>query len=170
MSIKWIGAVLIVMGCGGVGVALAASHRREEAELRRLIAALDFMQCELQYRMTALPELCRLTAGQSSGCVKTLFCNLAAELEDQISPDVYHCMHAALTKTKELTPKASSAARELGRTLGRFDLEGQLRGLEAARHNCRRELEQLESGRDARLRGYQTLGLCAGAALAILFL
>ena len=32
-----------------------------------------------------------------------------------------------------------------------------------------RELEKMSTDRDQRIRGYQTLGVCAGAALAILF-
>ena len=58
--------------------------------------------------------------------------------------------------------------RLLGQTLGRFDLPGQLKGIKAVQESCRRELARLERNRDARLRSYQTLGLCAGAALVIL--
>ena len=53
--------------------------------------------------------------------------------------------------------------------IGRFDLEGQLQGLESVRVYCRDQLDNLAKDRDVRLRSYQTLGLCAGAALAILF-
>lgn len=170
MTIKIIGAVLIILGCGSVGFAMTAAHRREEGNLRALIAALDFMQCELQYRLTPLPDLCRLTAAQCGGALRSLFTHLAQELEDQISPDVFHCMNAALAKTPKLTPQAVSALQALGRSLGRFHLEGQLLGLENARHNCRSALEKLSENQEVRLRGYQTLSLCAGAALAILFL
>ena len=57
----------------------------------------------------------------------------------------------------------------MGSSLGRFDLEGQLQGLESVRIYCREQLDELSKDRDVRLRSYQTLGLCAGAALAILF-
>ena len=53
--------------------------------------------------------------------------------------------------------------------LGKFDMSGQLRGLENARNVCRENLELLMYNKDRRLRSYQTLGLCAGAAVAILF-
>lgn len=170
MTIKWIGAILVVLGCGSVGFAMSAAHRREERNLRQLISALDFMQCELQYRLTPLPDLCRLTAAQCRGSLRTLFLTLARELEDQINPDVYHCMNAALTKVPDLTKQTAEAVTSLGRTLGRFDLDGQILGLENARNNCRSTLEKLSDNREIRLRSYQTLSLCAGAALAILFL
>ncbi len=170
MMIKWIGAILVVLGCGGVGFAMSLAHRRQERELWQLIGALDYMQCELQYRLTALPDLCRMTAAQCRGRLQTLFSALARELEDQICPDVFHCMIAALGAVPDLTDQTREALRSLGRTLGRFDLDGQVLGLENARQNCRMALEKLSANREVRLRSYQTLSLCAGAALAILFL
>lgn len=168
--LKWLGAFLVIGGCGSFGFFLAASHRRTEQCLRRLIAALDYMECELQYHLTPLPSLCRQAAAESAGMIRELFCALAQELEDQVSPDVKSCMYAAIRKLPELPPQVSEALQELGTSLGRFDLQGQLRGLEAVRATCRCSLEDLSRNREVRLRSYQTLGLCAGAALAILFL
>ena len=170
MNIRLIGAILIVCGCGGIGFSMAWSHRKEEKELQQLLSALDYMQCELQYRLTPLPDMCRQTAAHANGCVRDLFTTLAVELEDQLSPDVMRCMQSAIAKTTQLSDRTATVVSNLGKTLGRFDLEGQLMGLENARQDCRRTLERLSVNRDNRLRSYQTLGLCAGAALAILFL
>lgn len=170
MNVKLIGAAFIIAGCGGVGFSMAAAHRREEKSLRQLIRALDYMGCELQYRLTPLPELCRSAAAESGGAVSQVLLNLAAELDAQVAPDVATCMNAALSKTKGLSQRIKNNLRLLGSSMGQFDLQGQLTGLEAARKQCRRELEELSRDRDVRLRSYQTLGLCAGSALAILFL
>ena len=59
---------------------------------------------------------------------------------------------------------------QLGKSLGRFDLPGQLKGIAAAKESCKRELRELERNREQRLRSYRTLGLCAGAALAVLLI
>lgn len=168
MTYKWIGAMLIIGACGGIGFSMAAAYRNEEKTLRQLISALDFIQCELQYRLTPLPELCRLVGTPGRGAVGKVMERLARELESQIAPDVECCMNAALASV-DLPKRSGEALRLLGTSLGRFDMEGQLRGLEAVRSNCRRELDLLAADKDHRLRGYQTLGLCAGAALAILF-
>ena len=78
-------------------------------------------------------------------------------------------MRAALAICPEIPKRVRQAFEIMGSSLGRFDMEGQIKGLEAVRGFCRRELEGLSQNRDSRLRSYQTLGLCAGAALAILF-
>lgn len=170
MNFKWIGAILVIAGCGGFGFSMAASHKKTEKMLRQLISALDFMECELQYRLTPLPELCRMAAKSITGQLRNMFLFLAEELERQISPDASCCMTAALARTVDLPQNVRQRLKELGASLGHFDLPGQLNGLDAVRSACRKELEEMETDRDARLRGYGTLGLCAGAALVILFI
>ena len=170
MSIKILGAVLIIAGCGGFGFLVSAAYKREERTLHILISALEHMQNELQYRLTPLPELCRQAGAQSSGHVRAIFYTLAKELEGQISPDAERCMRAALCKVKDIPKMTENAMLQLGRSMGLFDVEGQLRGIEAVRQSCLRSVETLAQNRDTRLRSYQTLGLCAGAALAILFI
>lgn len=170
MNLKLIGAALIIIGCGSVGFSMAAAHRREEKALRQLIGALDYMGCELQYHLTPLPQLCRNAAAESGGAISQVFLSLAAELENQIAPDASACMSAVLSRTPKLPQRVKKNFLSMGSSLGRFDLQGQLSGLESARQQCRRELDELSTNRDIRLRSYQTLGLCAGSALAILFL
>ena len=170
MTPKLLGALMIVAACGGMGFSLAAGHRQRERMLQQLIQAVEFMTCELQYRQTPLPQLMRLCAEETGGLIRKAFSELAQELERQLAPDAACCMAAAV----ERIPKLPAAIREklllLGRSLGRFDLSGQLAGLEAVAQLCKRDLQGLLVNRDARLRGYMTLGLCAGVALVILFI
>lgn len=170
MIYKWIGALLIILGCGGFGFTLAALHRREEHSLRQLIRAMEYMSCELQFQMTPLPDLCRQAGQEQKGALGKVFLHLAEELDSQISPDVSSCMHAALAHSGDVPGKTFDNLKLLGSSLGRFDLNGQLNALESVRASCRSDLEMLTSNRDTRLRSYQTLGLCAGAALAILLI
>ena len=79
-------------------------------------------------------------------------------------------MEVTVASVRELPESVGKLLKELGKTLGRFDLPGQLRGIEGVRRSSRKALDQLERNRDVRLRSYQTLGLCAGAALAILLI
>ncbi|MBQ6840196.1 MAG: stage III sporulation protein AB [Oscillospiraceae bacterium] len=162
--------MLVLLGCGGFGFKIAAFHMKEINTLRKLTGILDYMECELQYRATPLPLLCRQAAGEVSGVLSCVFLALAQTFEDHLSPNVSTCMDSVLKKYSQLPELSRTALEQLGQSLGRFDIEGQLKGLEAVRQTCRRMLEELERNKDVRLRGYQTLGLCAGAALAIIFL
>ena len=169
MNPKWIGTAIIILGCGGFGFRMAAAHRQQEQQLRQLLSALDLLEWELRYRLPPLPELCLQVANGSQGAVAGLFRRLYEELELQIAPDAGICMNAAVSICN-LSPAVKHLFLDLGRTLGRFDLEGQLNGIEAVRQETLIDLDKLTKDQDARLRSYQTLGLCAGAALAILLL
>jgi len=169
MTYKWIGAILVIAGCGGFGFSLAAGYQREEFRLRQMIRALQYMHSELQYHLTPLPELCRQAGMQASGAIREVFFNLARELDRQTSPDACTCMRSAIRQSRELSSRQRKLFLQLGQTLGHFDLPGQLRGIKSVCGGCKEEVKLLAQSRDARLRSYRTLGLCAGAALAILF-
>ncbi len=170
MSIKWIGAMLIVAGCGGLGFLMSWNYNRELAAVRQLVRALEYMESDLEYRLTPLAELCRKTAVILTGSLKAAYLAFAGELENQIAPDAAFCMGKALHSVPELPKRTAEFLNQLGESLGQFDLPGQLRSLQALRTACTAAAVQMESLRPQRVRSYQTLGLCAGAALAILFL
>lgn len=167
--IRIIGACCIVTGCGGFGFSMATASRREEEQLCILLKTLEFMSCELSYRHTPLPVLCRSAAEGERGLVPSFFLALARELEKQTAPDVQVCAYEILTRM-DPPKRIRRLLSDLGSTLGRFDLPGQLRGLESAIRATEAALRDIRDGAADRRRSYQTLGLCAGAALAILFL
>ena len=170
MNTKLIGAILILTGCGGFGFSMAAYYRLQERSLRQLARALEYMSCELSFRLTPLPRLCADASQIADGCVSDLFMRLSAELDRQISPDAVCCMDQAMKQTPDIPDITAEILTELGLTLGCFDLPGQLRGLENCQRMTKNAMDSLSVNRDQRLRSYQTLGLCAGAALVIIFL
>lgn len=169
MMLKLLGALMVFFGCGGFGYLIAASHRREVKSLQHLVAALEFMCNDLQFRQTPLPELCEQTANTSKGVVQSFFASLANELMRQISPDVKKCVDAVLLSDISIPKQTYALMSRLGECLGRFDLAGQLNDLESVRLQAEGVLNFCTKNQESRLRSYQTLGLCAGAAMAILF-
>lgn len=170
MQLKLMGAFFVVAGCGGFGFSMAASHRRSEAQLKQYLRALERMQWELSFRQPPLFQLCALCAETAGGPVGQLFARVSEELEQRLLADAGACVDKALEAVPGLCEEIRIQARLLGESLGQFDLPGQLRGLESAINQGSAALSRLETNRENRLRSYQTLGLCAGAALAILFL
>lgn len=168
MIYKVIGIVFIIAGCGGVGFCIASAHRQEMRTLHELADILDFMVCELTQRRTPLPQLCRMCAKDFPKLPGMVFHEFAIEMESQIFPDLSQCMTKTLDNFKDIPPITRRYLQDLGRNIGRFDLDGQIKGLTSVKQECMRELAVLNDHKEARLRSYQTLGLCAGAALAIL--
>lgn len=168
MIIKWIGVMLIISGSGAIGLFMASKHQKEINNMRLMIRSLNHMSCELQYRLTPLPDLCRSAANEITGPIKSVLLDLATELDHQIFPDVSACMESVLYDKSYLPELTLQCLRQLGASLGKFDLEGQLLGIDAVRTVCKGHMDMLEKNKEIRIRNYQTLSLCAGAALAII--
>ena len=149
---------------------MAVSYRNAIKDLRSLVAVADYMECELNCRLTPLAPLCRGAAMTCGGTLSALLLDFATELEAQIAPEPGQCMAASLGKQPMLSGQAVGLLRDLGSCFGKFDLPGQLKELDGIRQRAKDALSQLEQNKDTRVRSYQTLGICAGAALAILLL
>ena len=169
MEYRWLGAAMIVIGCGSCGFSIAAGKRKEEQILCQLIRILQFMEAELRYRLTPLPDLCRLASCEAKGTLRAIFLNLYRELSWQKMPDAASCMSAAIQRTGEVPGRIRRILIQFGQTLGRFDLEGQLQGMDSIIQLCEREYTYLEKDRAARVQSFRTLGICAGIALSVIF-
>lgn len=170
MSYKLIGAFLIIVGCGSIGFRMARERIMLEKNIRYLLSALDHMLLELQYHFLPISKLLRLAAEKSGGMIKKLLLLIAEEVDSQIAPDAECCIRAALAKVGKLPHQIRLAFEKLGAVLGNYDIEGQVKSLEAVRKQYSTILEDLMNNKDSKIRGYQTLGLCAGAAVAILLI
>ena len=168
--LKWIGACLVFLGCGGFGFATATVYKREICCLRNFLRVLDYIECELQYRQLPLAELCRRASSACTGCVSSVMNGIAQELDNQVLPDVSGCIKAAMAKRKDIPTYTIKAFRNLEGCLGTYDTETQLKALLAVRQECRSELDLLAQNQGNRIHSYQVLGVCTGAAITILFL
>ena len=168
MGYKWIGAILIILSCTACGFSIAAGKRREEQLLIQMLQILRFMEMELRYRLTPLPELCKMAADETRGTLRNILMNLYRELCRQKLPDAGSCMAAAIGRCGDIPTRIRSILSQLGYSLGRYDLEGQLLGLQTVRKRTEESLGNIRRNRDERLRSYQTLGICAGTALAVI--
>lgn len=170
MILRIVGAVIILACCGGFGFYMAAEHKREERCLRSLEKAVELMICELEYRQPPLPQLIQTVAFQINGPVSAFFHALAQRLQIQEDEDAGAATAKVLKDFSFLPLHTQLNLQQLGFSLGRFSLSGQVSCLQGAVQLCQRDLRSLEKDRDMKLRSYRTLGLCAGAALIILFI
>ena len=167
--IKLIGALMILSAAGGFGVSRAVVFYRQVRLLRDFGSALEILKCELNYTLSPLPALCRVTAKRTSGPVSAFFTAYAQSVEKGVPRS--RAAAAAMEGTKGLTlpNDAKMALLELFGALGRYDLDGENRLLTATEHRLRSAAERFDTEKRPLAKGYAILGLCAGVALVILF-
>lgn len=170
MSYKWIGAILIFSSCGGFGLSLVFRRIQEEAMIHQLETFLNEMLWELPFQLTPLPDLVRHASESINGQIKTILSSFAVQLDRQVLPDAAACMEAAVHDSDLNFQHIEKLLTVIGASLGRFDLSSQLNGLASAREQCRTEYDNLHSDRKDRLKSFQALSFCAGAALVILLI
>lgn len=161
---------MIVIGCSGMGWKIASAYRKEVNTLRAFISSLDYMECELKYRKSPLPALIKEMANETKGVLSKFYQVFANELEGQVCPSIDTCVRVAVTKIADLPIQTSQMVVRWGQSLGRFDLDGQLLGLHAVRAEAQQKLNILQANQDVRIKSYRTIGVCAGIAMAILFI
>ncbi|MBR4864632.1 MAG: stage III sporulation protein AB [Oscillospiraceae bacterium] len=168
MLLKLMGAIMVVASCSGFGILMAFTYKREVRSLDALLRILEWMINDLRFKMTPLPELCRISAGFGDSTLRSFFLKMEREMNKHTSPDAASCASAALSSTVNISPELQEILKQLGCSLGQFDAEGQIQCLESVRLVTEDRKSVLCKNMSNRLRSYQTLGLCAGAALAIL--
>lgn len=170
MTIRLMGCMLVFVACAGCGFSMAADSQKEEQAVRQLLQALDRMASELRAAAPPLPQLCRTVGRNTRGTVGRAFLALSEQLTgpNSVSPGIG--MLRAVRQAGDIPSVARDLLLRLGGSLGRYDLDSELKGVENLREEAQRQLHRLEEGKEGRLRGYRTLGVCGGAALAILLI
>ena len=170
MTIRIIGAIFIFVSCGAFGIRIAAGYRNSIKEMRQLIGILTMMESELAYRKLPLEPLCRSLSTKSTGYISVALLHLADALERNNEPDVAICIHYAMDKTKHMSELVKDGFQLLGATLGTLDADEQIKQLKFVKSECQDLLQTYIQTKQPHIQSCQTLGLCAGAAMAILLM
>lgn len=170
MTFKLLGSACILLVCGGFGYHLAWHYQREISMLQKLCHVIAYMESVLQYSPIPLPLLCGRCATETNGILSAIFSQLSEKMDSQEFSDVKCCMTTVLKDKKELPDSVVDLLTLLGRQLGNFDLDGQVKSLRDVKEICGRLITQLAEDKGIRIRRYKTLGLCVGAALVIVFI
>ena len=120
---RWIGIICIIGACSACGFSMAGSYLFMERCLRQLKNALEVMLCQMEYRMTALTELCGIVASACGGPIGQVFRDLGQELQTGDAPNASACMAYALAKNNQLPESCQGILKQIGSNLGQLDLE-----------------------------------------------
>lgn len=170
--VKLVGMILVVAASSAVGFGFAANIRAQSRQIEALLSALSYMKNEIAYRLTPLPELFYLLGKSAARPVGAFFAACAEALMQNPSASVQGVVRSALSQTPQLaiTQQTRQTLLELALSLGKFDANGAGAALELAESRLRQELMVLDSHKRERCRSYETIGVCAGLALAVILL
>lgn len=170
MWLRLIGACAITVSSAGFGLRAAWEYRLRLRLLRDFISCLEEMQQQLRQNLLPLPQLVCIASELGQGTIYRIMAGFYTALIDPEAEDIPGCMRKALSSFRDLHPDIRRLLVQLGRCLGKFDLTGQLKGMEDVKTAAQKQLLTMEHEQNRNVRCYRTLGIFGGMALAVLLL
>ena len=168
---RLLGAVLVIAGCGALGLCGVARLDGRVRDLGELAAGLDALQRELGWRLAPLPDALETAAKALRGPAADFFrrcAQCAGQTDGQSFQQVWQdSLNAAPLR---LAAEDRDLLERLGPVLGRYDGDSQRLALEDAAAGLRSLQGSAADDRSRLGRVYGVLGMTAGLLLAILLI
>lgn len=163
----------VILGIAG-GRYKASRLSEREKKLEELISGITLFRNEIYYTHDRLEAVAERLSDSAAGCGARLFSHFAECLGTSAGKDSEMIWRDAVRKTfgsrSPLKENDLATLSSAGIRLGKDDPEGQCRYLEKTAAELEVRLREARLDKEARWRLYQTLGLAAGCAAAILVL
>ncbi|NPV90399.1 MAG: stage III sporulation protein AB [Firmicutes bacterium] len=170
---KLIGAAMVVAAGQMIGTGIGRQYRQRSQELRTLQSALLFLQTEIGYTATPLPEALERVARNLEFPLREVFAETAGGLRRHEGTTAGEAWAGSLEKYSgylALKPRDLGILKNLGEALGKSGREEQEKHLLLAREQLQQEERQAESERLRYEPLYRYSGLLVGLLIVIVLL
>ena len=168
---RLVGVVLLVAGCGAVGLGAVSRLDGRVRDLRELAAGLEVLQRELGWRLAPLPEALKRAAEEAHGRASFFFSRCAQGARELNGRPFQQIWREALESCcLRLDGDDRALLGQLGMVLGRYDADSQRQAIEGVAARLDRRQVQAAEERQRLGRVYGVLGMTAGLFLVILLI
>ena len=165
---RLVGALLLVSGCAWIGRMKVGADKRNIRVIGEFVKGINTMLCELEFRRTPLPDLCRVVAECTEGVVSGYFSALERELSNFAAPNVKSCSDTVIRQYGDIPADLKPLFSLTGESLGMFGVNGQAEQLRYIKEKAENMLEHVQKRFEVFGHTHQTLWICAGVALAVI--
>lgn len=171
--IRILGAVLLGGSCAGLGLLESLRLKKRIDQLRVLIRIASFLEGEIAFARTTLPEALRSVGGRTASPFSEFLGELARQLETSSGKTFGELLRqsvAAHLEDSELGREDLEDFCEAAVHLGYLDGKMQVHILETYRKEQERKVLRLTGELPAKQKLYRSLGILGGIFLVILLL
>ncbi|KLU40362.1 MAG: hypothetical protein ACOX48_11830 [Limnochordia bacterium] len=167
---QFIGAALIMLACGMMGLTVARSYVSQAENIKQLITMLQLLETEIGYARTALPEACRRISAQLPGAVDSFLTAVLEHIHAHPGEAFGDGWHAGLGRLGAwgLPAVVLNDLTVLGEALGVSDVEDQRRHLQVTRLRLEDAYRQAEQEWRTNWKLWSYLGFAAGLLILLL--
>ena len=169
--IRLLGAALLTVGCGGLGLSAVNRLDGRVRDLRELSAGLEILRRELGWRLAPLPEALDAAAVGTHGNAARFFA-FCAQGSKQLAGISFRTLWSKGLEQCPLRLNREDRVllEQLGPILGRYDGDSQRQAVENVLDGLSRRQAQAEDDRRRLGRVYGVLGLTAGLFLTLMLI
>ncbi len=171
--IKWMGVLFLVLGTTAFGVYQAGRYIQRLNNMQEIRKAFLYIQGEIRYLNTPLPEALEGAACRVQGPCKELFLFVADNLNGQAGDEFYNVwkagMHQVIT-SEMLEWEAREELKGIGSQLGCLDGKTQERVMEFFLEKWEGIIQQRCQEKKHRLKLYYVCGIMSGLLVVMILI
>lgn len=163
-------SILLILGCGSLGLYLAARIKKRPVELRECLTALTLLDTEIFWGGTPLPEAFALLKQRTEGAWRGFFAELERKVQEGESANT--AWQQTIQKEEKnfcLKDEDWQVIQNLSKGLGRSDRQEQHKQIELVKQQVRDLQEQALLWSDKQAKMWSYLGFLCGIA-GVIFL
>lgn len=169
---KWLGMVMVIAGCMGLGMWYSVLYTRKWKTLVNLQKAMVILRGEIAYGRTPLPLAFLQASCRTTGSVADFFETVSERMEagkEGLEQIWNRTLHEIFTE-REMQKEDRKELESLGNTLGYLDVEMQVQTITLYQKRLENSLYTYEKEKDKRTRLYPMLGTMGGALICIIMI
>ena len=170
MILRFVAAISVMVGCGGLGLYYAAREGFRINELQELKKSLLILSSEIEYMRAPLNVACSSIAKRTEGAVSTLFRIFAETISKNNGETAYQAWVSSLSAIKEKSFLAEEDIGMLdgfGKTLGYLDKQMQQSAIDYTINYIDEKVTTLHAQNNKNKRMYRSLGVIAGLLITV---
>ncbi len=169
---RLLGAGLVVLATGSMGLRGILRLRRRAGALEALIVSLQLMESEICSRLAPMREVLELLSREAPPPVRGLYRRAYGGLEALGRCSFYAIWRMAVEKSRELDLREEDEEllSSLGLSLGRYDVREQSEAIARTRRRLESSLRRAREERDRDSRLHAFFGLASGLFAVIILL
>ena len=157
---------LIFLSSLKAGKIIAKKYSNRVVELKEMKNALNMFLTKIKFTYESIPETFSEIGNNINGTIGRIFRTASENMKEKAAGEAWE---EVIEKTEtSLTDEDKSIIKNLGRMLGRTDLEGQISEIKLVQNFLNTQIEVAEREKQKNEKLYKTLGGVVGLAVVII--
>ncbi len=168
LAIKIIIYSFIFLLCSLIGILISKKYVNRVNELREFKNALNMFKTKMRYTYEPIPDIFVEIAKNTSSNISNVFKKAVEKMPVCTAGEAWNL--ALKLEDLNIDDEDKNVLENLGKLLGKTDLEGQLNQIEMTMDLLDKQIKKAEIQKDKSEKMYRTLGMITGIAIVIIII